>query len=131
MTLIPLPEPSSDASSEAALQATIRRELGSLPDVRVWRNNVGSLKDATGRPVRFGLAEGSSDLVAIVAPHGRMVAIECKHPGWTAAKRGGRADHEAKQRKFLDIVRAFGGVAGFATSLEDALALVDEARRPA
>ena len=43
----------------------------------VWRNNVGVLPDKTGRPIRFGLCVGSSDIIGI-APDGKFLAVECK-----------------------------------------------------
>lgn len=66
-----------------------------------WRNNSGSLRDATGRPVRFGKV-GSADILAVVPRSGRLLAVETK-------KRGGKlTDH---QREFLMKVEASGGVA--------------------
>ena len=126
--MIPLTRPPTADTSESQLQAEIRKHIGSLPDVRLWRHNTGQIKDATGRPVRFGLAVGSADIVGIVAPRGRWIAIEVKAPGWVPAKSGARYEHEEDQRKWMAIVRAFGGVAGFASSLGEAMLLVEEAR---
>ena len=42
-----------------------------------WRQNTGVLPDRSGRPIRFGLCVGSSDIIAI-APDGVFVALECK-----------------------------------------------------
>lgn len=78
---------------------------------RVWRNNTGVLKDARGIPVRFGLAVGSADLVGIVAPSGRFLAVEVKMPN-------GRLTPE--QEAWLATVRRFGGIAEVARSIEDA-----------
>lgn len=78
---------------------------------RVWRNNTGVLKDSRGVPVRFGLAVGSADLVGIVGPYGRFLAIECKAPD-------GRLTPE--QTAWLQTVRDFGGIAEVARSVDDA-----------
>lgn len=100
---------------EQDLSNAIRLAVGSLPYVRIWRNNVGTMRDSRGIPVTFGLAIGSADLIGIVAPHGRLLSIEVKRPG-------GRVTPE--QEHWIEIVRAFGGVAGIARSVDDAMALV-------
>lgn len=84
----------------------------------VWRNNTGVLKNAAGIPIKFGLCPGSSDLIGI-CPQGRFLAVEVKTPT-------GRVS-EAQQR-FIDAVRAAGGLAGVARSVEDALAIIDQPR---
>lgn len=80
----------------------------------VWRQNVGVLRNENGVPIRFGLCVGSSDLIGIT-PEGRFLAIETK-----TAK--GRIRPE--QQRFIDAVRAKGGIAGIARSPEDALDLL-------
>ena len=80
----------------------------------IFRNNVGVLKNAAGIPIRFGLAVGSSDLIGI-APGGQFLAVEIK-----TCK--GRATPE--QLRFIEAVRARGGVAGIARSPAEALALL-------
>lgn len=67
--------------------------------------------------VHFGLCPGSADLVGIACQDGigRFVAIEVKLPGEKP-----RAD----QVRFLEHVRKMGGIAGVATSVEEAIALV-------
>ena len=82
----------------------------------IWRNNVGVLKNAAGIPIRFGLAVGSSDLIGI-APGGRFLAVEIKTPT-------GKATPE--QLRFIEAVRARGGIAGIARSPAEALALLAE-----
>lgn len=81
----------------------------------VFRNNTGVLKDANGRPVRFGLCPGSSDIIGI-CPDGKFLAVECK-----AAK--GRVSD--KQRKFIDNVTRQGGRAGVAWCAEDAVRIME------
>jgi hypothetical protein len=86
-------------------------------DVVFWRNNTGSLQDATGRYVTYGLCEGSADLVGIV--RGRFVALEVKRPGGTTSKQ-----RREDQAAWGNIVRAAGGVYEIVTSAEEAEAVV-------
>tara|TARA_R100000049_G_C1934404_1_gene78264 strand:- start:142 stop:393 length:252 start_codon:yes stop_codon:yes gene_type:complete len=52
------------ANAETNIQQRIRLALGTRQDVRLFRNQVGQLPDPrTGRPVQFGLAKGSADIV--------------------------------------------------------------------
>lgn len=67
-----------------------------------------------------GLGIGCPDLVCIVPPFGRMLFVEVKRPG--------RKPSEEQQR-WIDVVQRFGAVAGVATCEEEALELVEEARR--
>jgi hypothetical protein len=76
-----------------------------------WRNNTGVLKDAGGRPVKFGLCKGGADIIGI-APDGLFLAVECKTDT-------GRANPD--QERFLSIVRARGGRAGIARSGAEAV----------
>lgn len=77
----------------------------------VWRNNVGVLKDASGRPIRYGLCVGSADLIG-VAPDGKFLAVEVK----TATGRTSEA-----QDRFIAAVLRLGGRAGVARSPEGAV----------
>ena len=110
------------ANEETILQQHIRLALGRRPELRLFRNNTGSLPDPrTKRPVQFGLCKGSADLIGwrtvTITPDmvGQQVAvfasIEVKTPT-------GRLRPE--QKTWLDAVQAAGGVAGIARSVEDA-----------
>jgi len=114
------------ANAETTLQQQIRLALGTLPYVRAFRNQVGSLPDPrTGRLVTFGLARGSADLVGwrtvTVTPDmvGTTVAVFLSIEVKTAT---GRLRPE--QQQWLDAVQAAGGIAGIARSVPDALQLV-------
>lgn len=100
--------------SERHLMDSIRAALCAVDGVRVWRNNVGV---DTMRGIRYGLGVGSPDLVGIA--WGRFVGLEVKTPTGRVSK---------EQTMWLDMVRRFGGVAGVARSVDDALAIVEEAR---
>jgi len=110
--------------TEQQIQQQIRLQCSRGP-VRLWRNNTGTLRDQHGRPVSFGLAKGSSDLIGYrtvtVTPEmvGTTVAVFCSIEVKTAT---GRVS--AEQRQWLEVVRAAGGCAGVARSVEDAEALL-------
>ena len=113
------------AASEQSIQQHIRLAC-STGATRLWRNNTGTLKDQHGRPVQFGLARGSADLIGYrtitITPDmvGQQVAvfasIEVKTPT-------GRIRPE--QQAWLETVQAAGGIAGVARSVEDALRIVN------
>ena len=113
-------------ASEQTIQQQIRLTCSRGP-VRLHRNNTGTLRDANGRPVQFGLAKGSADLIGwttrTITPDmvGQRVAIftsiEVKSPT-------GRVSPE--QRQWMEAVQTAGGIAGVARSVEDALRIVTE-----
>ena len=117
------------ASPETVIQQEIRLALGTRPDAKLFRNQVGSLPDPrTGRLVTFGLARGSADLIGwrtvTVTPDmvGQRLAvftsIEIKTPTGRIAP---------AQQHWLQAVRSAGGIAGVARSVADALHIVEEA----
>lgn len=113
-------------ANETHLQQEIRLALGTRPDLRLYRNNCGSLPDPrTGRLVTFGLARGSADLVGwrtvTVTPDmvGRRLAVFCSIEVKTPT---GRLRPE--QQAWLGVVAGAGGVAGVARSVSDAEALL-------
>lgn len=130
------------SKSETRAQQEVRLSAA-LTGTHLYRNNVGALLDARGVPVRFGLANESkeenkviksSDLIGwtqvTITPEmvGQTVAvftsIETKREGWQYK---GDA-HETAQLKWINLVRSFGGIAGFASSVADFLDIVR--RRP-
>ena len=120
------------ANAETTLQQQIRLALGTNPDVRAFRNQVGSLPDPrTGRLVTFGLARGSADLIGwrtiTVTPAmvGTRLAIftsiEVKTPT-------GRVRPE--QHAWLEAVQQAGGIAIIARSVPDAELALSPTCRP-
>lgn len=85
----------------------------------LWRNNSGATKTQGGGFVRFG-AVGSADLLGVLPPSGRLVALEVKQPGKKPTP---------AQVAWLESVKAAGAVAGVVTSLEEAVELVRAAMR--
>jgi hypothetical protein len=106
--------------SEAALMKRVVNVL-EMSGVCVLRNTVGFTL-YMGRGVTFGLGKGSADLVCIVPPLGRWLCLELKRT------KGGKVTPE--QEAWLAGVRKFGAVAGVVRSVDEALTLLAEARRP-
>ena len=114
------------ANYETKLQQEIRLALGTIPSLRLFRNQVGQLPDPrTGRYVQFGLAKGSSDLVGFktikITPEmigqevAQFVSIEIK------TERGKLTE---VQQNWLQKVHDSGGIVGVARTVEDALQLL-------
>ncbi len=114
------------ANAETTLQQQIRLAVGTRSDLRLFRNQVGSLPDSrTGRLVTFGLAKGSADLIGwrtvTVTPEmvGQRIAVftslEIKTPS-------GRLS--PAQTHWLHAVRSAGGIAGVVRSVPDALQII-------
>lgn len=114
---------SGGSTSEARVQ-DLARLTASKMGWRLFRNNVGVLKDERGIPVRYGLCNDtptmnkrvkSSDLIGlrpvIITPDmvgttlGQFVAREIKKEGW---KYKGN-EHEQAQLRFGEIVTSLGG----------------------
>ena len=76
--------------------------------------------DGRERFVRFGLTKGASDLLGVLAPDGRIVAIELK---------SARGRTTPEQDAFLAGIRAFGGFACVVRSADEARAAIERARK--
>ena len=120
-------------TTERDVQRAIRVALGGR-DVVLWRNETGAtvpvrlselqacrrdpelLEKLIARGVlRYGLCEGSSDLIGMRRSDGKFVAIEVKAP--TGRRR-------PEQKLFVELVQSFGGLAGFASSVEEAREII-------
>lgn len=109
---------SSQGTPEARLQYAIRKRLGREPGLVLWRNSTG-VAQTEDRTIRYGLAVGSADLIGILAPAGRFVALEIKTPT-------GRVSEE--QRLFLALVQRQGGFGAVVRSVDEAVAAIARAR---
>lgn len=128
---------------ESNIMRLIQRELG-RGDARLFRNNTGQgwvgrmrrlntgavvLDDA--RPLHAGLCEGSPDLVGwtsvTVTPDmvGKRVAV---FTGIETKDARGRVTPE--QANFIAAVRAAGGMAGVARSVEEATTIIHNREFP-
>ena len=110
---VPPAKPEREQPIKKRIQAALR-DAGHA----CWIHNIDNRSMHTGLDSR-----GVSDLICIVAPLGRFLAIEVKRPKYSPS------DVTPDQRCFLAAVRKFGGVSGIATNVEGALALVDEAKQ--
>lgn len=127
-----MPAESDGKGSEARQQALVRLEAAQK-DILCWRNNVGALPDRSGRIVRYGLANESSAMNAVlksadlimlrkvfISPVmvgsyiGQFVAREMKEEGWTFNPKD---SHEVAQQTFLNLVNSYGGDAQFCTKV--------------
>ena len=107
---------------EQELQNQIRLAIAS-PNVKMFRNNVGSIEGKDGRRVTFGLCVGSSDLIGFTTKTitaddiGKTVAIftalEIKTPTGKVSP---------AQTKFIDMVNKHGGIGAIVRSVGEAVA---------
>jgi hypothetical protein len=132
------PKPPRRRNETRDLVHPILVALNKRPGVRVARNNVGVLEWAPGKKLRYGLGQGSADLVGIVRlpmwgpllsritdtrDVGRAFALEVKWPD----------DHtplarRRKQEAWRRVFRSLGGFACIVHSIDEALMAVDRCR---
>ena len=109
------------SNDETILQQQIRLAIGKIPTLRLFRNQVGQLPDPrTGRPVQFGLAKGSSDLIGfkkikitedmIGQEIAQFVSIEIKTE---------KGKLTTQQNNWLNFINKSGGITGVARSIKD------------
>lgn len=103
--------------NETAIMKNIRAALNDTGRVLVTRNQIGYDPE---HKVRYGLSVGSPDLVGVLIPSGVAFCIEVKTPK-------GRASPE--QLAWWKAWRRRGVRGGFARSVDEAMALLDEAER--
>lgn len=109
--------------NEHAVQSDIMKALRHHPKVAwIARFNSSNLtvSDDYGkvRYVRSNTQRGMSDTMGMLHG-GRLFAIEVKRPGVKIT------EAHAHQREFLELIKAGGGIAGFAWSVEDAVKLIE------
>lgn len=117
--------PKASTSPESIILAAVHKALAATGRVVMWRNNSGALP-AVGRggrsyPMRFGLGVGGADLVGLLRPSGRFLAIEVK----TAT--GKQSD---EQRAWAAAVQGAGGFYRVVRSPEEALDALEAAAAP-
>lgn len=99
------PKKRKGQTPEARVTAQVNKYLDSLGCLNI-RTGAGSV-EIDGRRISIGLA-GTSDRT-VCLPNGMFCAVECK----------ATTDLSLRQRRYLDRVRALGGVAIVARSKED------------
>ena len=103
--------------SEKQIQNEIRLTLSAVAVVH--RINVGVFKTTDGRVVSTGVPTGFTDLFGHRRSDGRAFYLEVKKPG---------QNPRANQTKFMDAMRNAGAIAGVATSADEAMRIVMEAK---
>jgi len=111
-------------TAELTFQAHVLLALGQRPDLRIWRQNVGSIpvRDRLGQVVRTfhaGPPKGASDLTGVVRPEGFRLEIELKSDGERPT---------TPQRNWRAMVSAFGAIYVCIT-YDDAASLDENIRR--
>jgi hypothetical protein len=76
--------------------------------IPAWRNNSGATMIGK-RFIRFGM-KGSSDILGVLPPTGRFLAVECKQPK-------GRTTES--QDEFLDAINEAGGLGVVVRSVDE------------
>lgn len=95
---------------EAEIEASIRRYLN-LCGIFNWPTHAGQI---------IPVSNGVADIIGAFPRSARILAIEVKLPSWKPPEEGTkRYKHYAEQRDFLENIRKSGGVAFFASSIED------------
>jgi len=123
---------------EKEIQHEVRLALGTQPGCVFYRNNVGQAEFVSPQGaisnVKYGLCEGSSDLIGLVSiaitPEmvgktiARFTAIELKKVGASTEKK-----RAALQQMFRDLVNRMGGYSEVITDPQQALPALARARR--
>ncbi len=105
------------AELEGPIKARIRAAL-------VQAGAFVMVHDVDNRLGKTGLGKGVSDIICVVMPLGRFLAVEVKRPGFSPS------DVRPDQVRWLAEVRKYGGVAGIATCEIEALDLLALAASP-
>lgn len=125
----PAPPPPTYQASEAYAQSLVRLEAP-REGVYLFRNNNGAFENTAGRWVRYGLANDSKALNAVLKSHdligfrpvtiapihlgqtiAKFTSREIKAPGWTYSG----TPEEVAQLNWANLINAHGGDAKFAT----------------
>lgn len=96
-------------------------ELLRVRRIFCWRQNQGAIPLGDGRFRKFVGMKGVSDILAVLPPGGRLLAVETKRPD------GGRLTDD--QRAFLEAVCAAGGLALVVDDVAQLIAALEEADR--
>lgn len=129
----PVPAVTGASGSESRNQSELREAIAHRGG-RLWRNNVGALLDSRGVPVRYGLANDSKALNAVIKSGdligiqprlvtadmvgtviGQFISREVKATGWHYT---GTAREQA-QLRWAMLVNQLGGDAKFSTETLD------------
>lgn len=120
------PTPTDKSQLEAAVQREVFSVLAKHPAVLFAVRQNSGMAMSGNSPIWFyrwarrnGIEMTLTDFWGLLRD-GRMFCMECKRRDWKRVS-GAR---EIQQQAFIDVVKSAGGVGGFVTSGEDALALL-------
>lgn len=130
---------------EKDVREAIRAALGREPDLFLMLNTIahGTMVDRSGaaRHQHAGLPKGSADLIGVLAPLGRIFALEVKRSPRELPRplaelealphRNPAQEHEYLQQLWAANVRKRGGFAAFVSSVDEAWAALGRARKGA
>ena len=106
----------------AALVAGIRKRLGREPGLALYLNTKGRLKNIGGQHAYVAepaLGVGTSDLVGMLAPHGRWFCLEAKT---------GEAELTVEQKMFRALMLRLGGFFAVVRTVDDSVSALERAR---
>lgn len=96
-----------------------RLDLGTEPGLTLWLN--ARVTYVHGQPrAKPGLGTGSTDIIGILAPQGRLIALEGKT---------GNAVPTKEQKMFMELIRKRGGFACVFHTKEEAREAIARARK--
>lgn len=113
--------------SEKTVQTRIMLAISKLGS-KIFRNNVGMLEDKYGNKIRYGLCNGSSDLIGWtpITISEDMVGSQVAVFTAIEVKRGRKDKAKPHQLKFIEAVNRDGGIAGVAYSDETAIEIIKD-----
>ncbi len=97
-------------SAHAALVNRILLTYSVRPDLTLFKMATGVARALhNNQVIRYGI-DGGTDIIGIMKPSGRWLAIECKT---------GSGELQPNQRIFRDLIRSHGGLYVLARCVED------------
>lgn len=89
--------------------------------ITLERRNVGGLRNGSGKYVSFGIP-GDPDWQATLPPHGRLLGIEVKRPGFQPTKLRGKArEHFLRQITRMSILNGQRAACWWVADVDDML----------
>jgi hypothetical protein len=108
--------PAARSPSESAILRSVLQRLGSRPDVRLFRANVGAGRTFAGDAIKWGV-KGQADLNGWIMG-GRRLEVEVKRPGEKQTQ---------EQKNWQAVCERFGVLYLLVHSADEAEALLEAA----
>ena len=112
--------PMGSARQHSNLKNQIRLAAGRRNDVVLFNNESGVAR-FNRHTVRYGVGKGGADLIGLVVPSGRFIALEVKT---------GKAALTKEQRLFKKLINESGGYCCTVRSIKEAHDAIDRAINP-